>query len=465
MASVYKRGKSWIARFRSDDGLWKAKAVGTDKGMAVQIATKLELDGQMQRSGLVDGKQIRMAAAAKAAVADHIEAYQADLPGRDRTAEYVRLAVLRIKTVLAEAAIDCLGDISSARISTALGKLRDTGLAERTIGHYTRCIKGFTRWAWCNGLAVDDPLAILTVKVSVPLGQRALVRRPFSAAELQVLLAYTKAAPRRWNMIGVDRAMLYAVTAGTGFRANELRSLTPSSFRLDEPAIMLSGVGAKNRKDVLQPISAELAGQLRGWIKGRKAALKLPSKGNIVRMLRQDMAEARIAYYRAMEPGVERRVLRHGDFLRTIDADGRHADFHALRATYITMLARANVPVKTLQTLARRSDPKLTMNTYATMGITDLTAAVATLPSFEPSKPEPQSMKATGTDDAVSGNFQRAENALKTGVILGHSGSLVVMGQVDGIMSRKPVLGAASPHEQRVSRRCSSMAEQRFCKP
>jgi integrase len=34
-------------------------------------------------------------------------------------------------------------------------------------------------------------------------------------------------------MTGPDRAMLYRVAVGTGFRANELRSLTPESFDLD----------------------------------------------------------------------------------------------------------------------------------------------------------------------------------------------------------------------------------------
>ena len=237
MASVYKRNGKWIASYLGADGLWRAKTAGTDKGEALRLAAHLENQGRLIRSGIIDPKQQRFAANAKLAIAAHLAAYRADLLGRNRTGTHVNLAVKRIENLLALAKIEQLADISSARVSTALGQLRDGGMAERTIGHYTRCIKGFTRWAWRNGLCADDPLAVLSVKVNVPLAERKHIRRPFSAEELRQLLAYTKTAPTRWNMAGVDRAMLYAVAAGTGFRANELRSLAVKSFRLDDPAI------------------------------------------------------------------------------------------------------------------------------------------------------------------------------------------------------------------------------------
>jgi len=39
--------------------------------------------------------------------------------------------------------------------------------------------------------------------------------------------------PAVLGVAGPDRAILYRVAAGTGFRANELRSITPESFDLD----------------------------------------------------------------------------------------------------------------------------------------------------------------------------------------------------------------------------------------
>ena len=46
------------------------------------------------------------------------------------------------------------------------------------------------------------------------------------------------------------------------------------------------------------------------------------------------------------------------------DHQGRYADLHANRHTFITNLARAGVSPKTAQTLARHSDIRLTMNVY-----------------------------------------------------------------------------------------------------
>ncbi len=443
--------------------------------MAQQVANKLETDSMLIRSGIVDTKQQRFALAGKQGIAEHIAAYQADLIGRNRTEKHVHLAVKRIENLLGKARIENLGDISSARVNVALGQLRDGGMAERTIGHYTRCMKGFSRWAWRNGLSADDPLAILSVKVNVPLSERKHVRRPFSAEELRQLLEHTKTAPTRWNMTGVDRRMLYMVAAGTGFRSNELRSLTVKSFRLDEPAIFLSGGNAKNGKDVVQPIPTALADELKPWLKGRKVtepAFTMPYLGNVARMLRDDMAYARITYYKTITPGVERRKMRQGDFLRAIDGDGRYADFHALRATYITMLARENVPVKTLQTLARHSDPKLTLNTYATMGISDMTAAVAMLPNLNPVKSaerNQQKMLATGTDNASANaddaSFQRAENALKT---IGQNvpfGAIACHQESDTMTVRKPLIDAGNPLKSSIAPDGTRTHALRFRKP
>ncbi len=474
MASVYKRGKNWIASYLGSDGLWHAKSAGTDKGEAMRIASHLENKGMLIREGIVDSKQQKFAANGKAGIVEHIAAYRADLLGRNRTGKHVATAVKRVENLLTMAKIERLPDISGSRISTALGQLRDSGMAERTIAHYTRCIKCFTRWAWRNSLCADDPLAVLAVKVNVPLAERKHIRRPFSAEELRQLLVYTKSAPKRWNMAGIDRRMLYMVACGTGFRANELRSLTLQSFKLNELAISLSGTCAKNGKDVLQPIPMELAEELKPWLKGRKAGpvFTLPYLANIVRMLRDDMNHARIAYYRAMYPGAERRNARRGDFLRPIDVDGRFADFHALRATYITMLARANVPVKVLQTLARHSDPKLTLNTYATMGISDMNAAVALLPNLNalPSAERGrEELRATGTDnagiDAGNSAERRAENALKTG------GKNVPFGAVACHQESKydkvaiAATGAGLPHKSSGLALVAQRIEQRFPKP
>ncbi|HKM54691.1 MAG TPA: tyrosine-type recombinase/integrase, partial [Isosphaeraceae bacterium] len=79
------------------------------------------------------------------------------------------------------------------------------------------------------------------------------------------------------------------------------------------------------------------------------------------------------------------------------------ADFHALRHTYITALAKSNAPVKIVQTLARHSTPVLTLGVYAHVGLYDQAPALDALPDL--TQPAPRSastiLAATGTDSAT----------------------------------------------------------------
>ena len=66
-----------------------------------------------------------------------------------------------------------------------------------------------------------------------------------------------------------------------------------------------------------------------------------------------------------------------------MDANGLFADFHALRHTYITNLARNGVPLVTAQKLARHSTPMLTAQRYTHIDLQDQNVAVDRLPSLQ----------------------------------------------------------------------------------
>ncbi len=97
----------------------------------------------------------------------------------------------------------------------------------------------------------------------------------------------------------------------------------------------------------------------------------------------------------------ERRERLASDFLVVVDSAGRVADFHALRASYITLLVMSGISVKTAQELARHSDPKLTMNVYTRLGVHDLASALNALPDLGGGNPEEQrsELRATGSMD------------------------------------------------------------------
>jgi integrase len=261
----------------------------------------------------------------------------------------------------------------------ALGSLRDGGLSARTLNAHLTAVKQFARWLYRDGRCLDNPLAALSRLPEA--GDRRVIRRPLDAAELRRLIDATKAAPAWQGLSGPDRAMLYTIGAATGFRRGELASLTRASFRLDAepPVIVCEAAYTKNGKQAEQPIPEALAAVLRLWVAtkpaDRPAFDPLPEKTG--RMLKADLALAGVA---------------------VVDASGRVVDMHSLRHGYITALAKAGTPIKTLQTLARHSDPKLTLNVYTHLTIHDTAAALDALPDLSGPAEPPEALAATGTD-------------------------------------------------------------------
>jgi integrase len=150
-------------------------------------------------------------------------------------------------------------------------------------------------------------------------------RRAFTDDEVGRLLDVAERGPVVLGMAGPDRAMAYRTALGSGFRAGELRSLTPESFDLDgdPPTVTVAAAYSKRRRRDVQPIRRDLAERLRTWLADKPAGvpvLNLPDKA--ATMLRVDLDAAGIAYR---------------------DDAGRVADFHSLRHTFITNLTQGGV--------------------------------------------------------------------------------------------------------------------------
>jgi len=65
-----------------------------------------------------------------------------------------------------------------------------------------------------------------------------------------------------------------------------------------------------------------------------------------------------------------------------VNAHGRTVDVHAMRHTFVTLMARSGVMPTTAQKLMRHSDIRLTMNIYTHLDLADTAGAVAALPTF-----------------------------------------------------------------------------------
>ncbi len=74
------------------------------------------------------------------------------------------------------------------------------------------------------------------------------------------------------------------------------------------------------------------------------------------------------------------------------DEQGRYADFHSLRKTFCTNLARGGVPSRAAMTLMRHSDRRLTDVVYTDENLLSTWSAIDSLPSYteSPSQLLPQ---------------------------------------------------------------------------
>jgi hypothetical protein len=119
-------------------------------------------------------------------------------------------------------------------------------------------------------------------------------------------------------------------------------------------------------------------------------------------MLKVDLQRARTAWIAdASADRAERERRERSSFLAYLDGDGRYADFHALRHTFITNLAKSGVSPKAAQSLARHSTIDLTMNVYTSLTVHDQASALASLPPVPQlggNKSDTRALKATGTD-------------------------------------------------------------------
>ena len=396
MASLRKRGKVWYFRHTDADGIKREEKGCPDKRTTEEMARQAENEAAKIRAGLIDPKAERLAEAGRRPIMEHLEEYVANLKAKGDEPKHVQLTRTYAARILESARIQRIADLAPSVVLDALARLTGQGLSARTVNAHTTAVKGFARWLWRNGRSVDHPLAILG-RLNEEADRR-LVRRDLSEAELRRLLDSTYSADPWRGMSGFDRAIFYTIGALTGLRRSEMASLTPQSFRLDDgvPMVVVEAGHTKNGKLAEQPITAGFAESLRPWLAskapGRSVFETLPEKTGL--MLKTDLERCGIA---------------------PVDSVGRVVDTHSLRHGFITTLAKAGVSVKTLQTLARHSDPKLTLNIYAHLTRFDTAPALNALPDLSRPNSPPEAPKSLGTEPGVTPISERFAHYLPTG--------------------------------------------------
>jgi integrase len=190
-----------------------------------------------------------------------------------------------------------------------------------------------------------------------------------------------------WAMEGRNNVLAYRLMVETGLRRNECQSATWADIDLDLGTLTMRShwEGNKNGKEEVLPITPGLQDALRVWREAHIGLESLPVVKVTARLLRcfdDDLVEAGFAKRVRVEVDGKKKWK-----VEKRDAAGRVLDLHALRHTFGTRLGRMpGVDPKSVQTLMRHSDPRMTFGVYVHSDKARLMAAVAQLPAIELAK-------------------------------------------------------------------------------
>ena len=362
-----------------ETGRRRKKTGATDKTVTERIARDIENRVALRREGLIDVASERFSDSERKPIKAHLDDFIASMKAKGCDEKHTRSTRTYLKRIIEVARIEHLSDLTPSAATLALGAIeKKHKLSARSMNAHATAIKSLARWAWKDGRVRAYDLGNIGRRNEE--ADRRYVRRPLTDTELRTLLSNTRTAPPWRKTSGVDRTWFYTLAATTGLRRSELATLCPEDFETEGrfPTVHLDGARTKNGKAAEQPLPLSLAAELLPWLACKPSGspvFALPEKTAL--MLHADLRRCGI------EP---------------VDAQGRVVDTHSLRHGYISALARAGVPIKVAQTLARHSDPKLTMNVYSHLTAFDLHGAIAdALPDLMIEAPE-NLVVATGTD-------------------------------------------------------------------
>jgi integrase len=380
----------------------------TDKEATRQLAARSERESAFEDgAGVVDPyKEHR-----KRLLTQHLEDYEQYLKDKERNSDYIQSTVQKIRDMTDACRFELIADISPSKVQGYLGDLRRSGLSISSSNHYLTAMKMFVNWMVKDRRTADNPIIGMSRQNTDT--DRRRVRRPLSLDEFDRLLQATASGIEIQGISGPDRVMLYIVACYTGYRRNEIGSVTRRSFDFaSSPPTLTVDAGNSKRKrlDVIL-LRSDFATMIQEWLttlnKDDGETLFSVTDKRTAEMMRKDLQAARDKWIGEASTDEEAKSRAESCFLTYVDAEGRYADFHSLRKTFITNLSRAGVSPKLAQTLARHSDINLTMNTYTSLEIDDQSAAIEDLPAIpriKQAEPKRNERQATGTDGSKAGS-------------------------------------------------------------
>lgn len=380
--SIYKQRRNgvledvWTIAYRVNGRRFRERAF-TDKAASEQLLSQRLRDAARDAVGIGDpyrkhrGRPLR----------EHLEEFLAGIASRNRTSKHRKLMRARLLRAFDAMKAFAIADLELGKAEQWLAELLDDGVAVKTRDHYALALRQFGVWLLDSDRVARNPFHRLH-----GVGGTADVRRErlsLTAEQVQLLAAAAEQRPvqvyreghpqaypetlARYALQGRHRGLLYLFSALTGLRSSECKGIRWADIELGDKDGADAWVTPRpattkaKRRDPL-PLDPRLASLLTAWredLGRREGRVPAPTAAvfhvpkNLPELLRKDAAWAEIP---------------------VVDDEGRRLDFHSLRATYATLLARAGVPMQIARRMIRHVDPKLTARHYEKLAREDLRA-------------------------------------------------------------------------------------------
>jgi len=357
-----KECKTWHCTFVDNRLIRRRLGLYTDKRSSEREAEKIEqllssngvLDRDQQKwieglretirnkligFGLIDSRKTSHLGKP---LTDHLVDFHAALLAKENGRRYADQVKSRVEHIFTQCGFRIWSDIDSNSVYTYLADLRGEpgiGIGQRAFNYYLKSCKQFCKWMLKERRASANPLAHLGCIKQTETRRR---RRALSLNEQHRLLESITGTHH--NLTAYERNLVYRLALQTGLRANELRHLTKDSFDFNENTVTVEAGYSKNKQQAVIELKRQMAVEIKTYVVNKLPQMRvfaIPHKP--ADMLKVDLAEAGIPYRN--------------------DA-GQVADFHSLRHSFITNLARQGVHPKDAQVLARHSTITLTMDYY-----------------------------------------------------------------------------------------------------
>ena len=359
--------KRFYGTLKTSDGKTKQVPLNEDVESSLTLLRRLQSEADHDRAlGITPKERERTKP-----LSEHVADYEKHLRSKGNTERHVKLTLKRLRSLLKATKAKTIDDLDVGKIGSVLSSWRSQKKEPISVGtsnHYVRSVKSFTRWLWMERRTSDDPLiGLRSLNANVDVKRK---RRAFSVAELRMLIEATeKSGETLCGLSPERRALLYLVAVYTGFRASELRSLSVRSFDLEAKTVTVEAAYSKRRRQDVLPIHPSLVDRLRSQFADAPANAHVfdgtwtdHNSANSARMMRADLKRVKIPYR---------------------DKRGRVLDFHALRHTFVTQLARAAIHPSKAKELARHSTITLTMDVYSHVETEELRDALDSVPGLD----------------------------------------------------------------------------------